>query len=87
MSLPLLAPKYSFDGSSVHRTSSHAGSKRQMTGSVVSSHTEERQTIGKISKASKQSTVAGTESVKINHFHDPEMSSIVAFVENKQREV
>jgi hypothetical protein len=84
MSLPILAPKYSFDGSSVHR-SSHAGSKRQMSGSVVSSHAEERQTLGKISKASKQSTVA--ESVKINHLHDPEMSSIVAFVENKQREV
>jgi hypothetical protein len=87
MSLPTLAPKYSFDGSSIHR-SSHAGSKRQMNGSsVVSSHAEERQTIGKISKASKHSTAAGTESVKMNHLHDPEMSSIVAFVENKQREV
>jgi hypothetical protein len=86
MSLPILAPKYSFEGNSVHR-SSHAGSKRQMSGSVVSSHADERQTIGRISKASKQSTVAGTESVKMNHLHDPELSSIVAFVENKQREV
>ena len=86
MSLPTLAPKYSFDGSSIHR-SSQAGSKRQMNGSVVSSHAEERQTIGKMSKASKHSTAAGTESVRLNHLHDPEMSSIVAFVENKQREV
>jgi catabolite regulation protein CreA len=86
MSLPVLAPKYSFDGSSIHR-SSHTGSKRQLSASVVSSHADERRTTGRISKASKQSTVAGTESVKINHLHDPELSSIVAFVENKQREV
>lgn len=86
MSLPTLAPKYSFEGSSIHR-SSHAGSKRQVSGSVVSSHAEERQTIGKVSKASKQSTAVGTESVRINQLHDPELASIVAFVENKQREV
>jgi hypothetical protein len=86
MSFPILAPKYSFEGSSIHR-SSHAGSKRQISGSVVSSHAEERQTTGKFSKASKQSNIDGAESVKMNHLHDPELSSIVAFVENKQREV
>jgi hypothetical protein len=86
MSFPILTPKYSFEGSSIHR-SSHAGSKRQISGSVVSSHAEERQTTGKFSKASKQSNIDGAESVKMNHLHDPELSSIVAFVENKQREV
>lgn len=58
-----------------------------MNGSVVSSLAEEKQTTGKMSKTSKQSTIVGTESVKINNFRDPELSSIVAFVENKQREV
>jgi hypothetical protein len=86
MSLPNLAPKYPFEISSIPR-SSHAGSKRQTSGSVVSSHVDERRTSGRISKASKQSTIAGTESVKMNNLHDPELSSIVAFVENKQREV
>jgi hypothetical protein len=77
--------KYSFEGSSIHR-SSHAGSKRHASASVVSSHAEERQTIGKISKASKPSTVVGNENMRINHLQDPELASIVAFVENKQRE-
>ena len=76
--------KYSFEGSSIHR-SSHAGSKRHASASVVSSHAEERQTIGKISKASKPSTVVGNETMRINH-QDPELASIVAFVENKQLE-